>query len=80
MSDTELTELKKQVLELKAETRALRITVFFAIMLGDIDKNKLSGSLKAVQDMLLEGLSVETGELDRVKKNIHEIHTQILND
>ena len=80
MSDEKLANLEKQVLELKAETRALRITIFFAIILGNIDKNKLAGSLNAVNDMLLKGLSVETGELDRVKNHINDIHTQILDN
>lgn len=80
MSDDKLAELEKEVLKLKAETRALRITVFFAIILCNIDKDKLSGALKAISHTVLEGLSVETGELDRVNQNIHDIHSQILND
>ncbi len=56
MSDDRLAELKKQVLELKAETRALRIFVYLLIRVGKHDKEVLSGALDAVRDSLGENI------------------------
>ena len=55
MSDTELAELKRQVLELKAETTVHRLTGYLIIRIGKFDKEMLSGTfLVNIRETTLE--------------------------